>query len=90
VRTEIARVCFERDAIAKETIVACGKDAAFPHNRGEGPLKANEFIVVDIFPRLIESGYYGDMTRTPSKQSKVEQFPRSMKGRMPKKFTKIM
>ncbi|MDR2371542.1 MAG: Xaa-Pro peptidase family protein [Puniceicoccales bacterium] len=64
VRMEIARVCFEQDTIAKETIVACGKDAAFPHNRGEGPLKANEFIVVDIFPRLIESGYYGDMTRT--------------------------
>ncbi|MDR0740135.1 MAG: Xaa-Pro peptidase family protein [Puniceicoccales bacterium] len=63
-RTEIARVCFERGTIAKETIVACGKDAAFPHNRGEGPLKANEFIVVDIFPRLVESGYYGDMTRT--------------------------
>ncbi|MDR1590676.1 MAG: Xaa-Pro peptidase family protein [Puniceicoccales bacterium] len=63
-RMEIARVCFERGAIAKETIVACGRDAAFPHNRGEGPLKANEFIVVDIFPRLIKSGYYGDMTRT--------------------------
>jgi Xaa-Pro aminopeptidase len=63
-RTEIAKVCFGRDAIAKETIVACGKDAAFPHNRGAGPLRANEFIVVDIFPRLIESGYYGDMTRT--------------------------
>ncbi|MDR0418002.1 MAG: aminopeptidase P family protein [Puniceicoccales bacterium] len=61
---EIARICFERDAIAMETIVACGKDAAFPHNRGKGPLKANEFIVVDIFPRLIKTGYYGDMTRT--------------------------
>jgi Xaa-Pro aminopeptidase len=64
IRAEIARVCFERGAIARETIVACGRDAAFPHNRGRGPLRANEFIVVDIFPRLIETGYYGDMTRT--------------------------
>jgi Xaa-Pro aminopeptidase len=63
-RMEIAKVCFEQGTIAKETIVACGKDAAFPHNRGEGPLKANEFIVIDIFPRLIKNGYYGDMTRT--------------------------
>ncbi|MDR1906882.1 MAG: Xaa-Pro peptidase family protein [Puniceicoccales bacterium] len=64
IRTEIGRVCFGGGAIARETIIACGKDAAFPHNRGTGLLRANEFIVVDIFPRLIESGYYGDMTRT--------------------------
>jgi Xaa-Pro aminopeptidase len=64
VRSEIARICFEGGAIAKETIVACGKDGAFPHSRGRGVLEENEFIVVDIFPRLIESGYYGDMTRT--------------------------
>ncbi|MDR2812699.1 MAG: aminopeptidase P family protein [Puniceicoccales bacterium] len=64
IRMEIAYICFEGGAIARETIIACGRDAAFPHNRGRGPLKANEFIVVDIFPRLIESGYYGDMTRT--------------------------
>lgn len=63
-RAEIVKICFEKGAIAKETIVACGKDSAFPHNRGKGPLRANAFIVVDIFPRLIASGYYGDMTRT--------------------------
>jgi Xaa-Pro aminopeptidase len=63
-RAEIAKICFEKGAIARETIVACGKDSAFPHNRGHGPLRANAFIVVDIFPRLIESGYHGDMTRT--------------------------
>jgi Xaa-Pro aminopeptidase len=63
-RSEIGKVCFEGGAIAKETIVACGKDAACPHHRGIGMLHANEFIVVDIFPRLIESGYHGDMTRT--------------------------
>ncbi|MDR2201111.1 MAG: aminopeptidase P family protein [Puniceicoccales bacterium] len=74
-RSEIERICFSEGAIARETIVSCGADAAFPHNRGKGKLKANEFIVVDIFPRLVESGYYGDMTRTflrgePSKQQR--------------------
>ncbi len=47
-----------------ETIVACGADAADPHDRGSGPLKANESIIVDIFPRSKETGYYGDLTRT--------------------------
>ncbi|MBR2365149.1 MAG: aminopeptidase P family protein, partial [Lentisphaeria bacterium] len=49
---------------ANHTIIACGKDAAAPHNTGNGPLRANETIVADIFPRDDESGYWGDMTRT--------------------------
>ncbi|MEY7848472.1 M24 family metallopeptidase [Natrarchaeobius sp. A-rgal3] len=47
-----------------ETIVACGADGADPHDRGSGPLRADELIVIDIFPRDKESGYFGDMTRT--------------------------
>ncbi|RQG88911.1 aminopeptidase P family protein [Natrarchaeobius halalkaliphilus] len=47
-----------------ETIVACGADGADPHDRGSGPLEANELIVIDIFPRDKETGYFGDMTRT--------------------------
>ncbi len=46
------------------TIVACGQQAADPHNEGSGPLKANQTIVVDIFPRSDQTGYYGDFTRT--------------------------
>jgi Xaa-Pro aminopeptidase len=73
VRSEIVKACFSGGAVARETIVVCGEAAAYPHNRGSGALRANEFIVVDIFPRLLESGYYGDMTRTflkgtPSKE----------------------
>lgn len=49
---------------ANNTIIACGKDAASPHNTGHGPLRAGETIVADIFPRDDESGYWGDMTRT--------------------------
>ncbi|MFD1564042.1 M24 family metallopeptidase [Haloarchaeobius amylolyticus] len=47
-----------------ETIVACGADAADPHDRGSGPLGAGELIVIDIFPRDKETGYHADMTRT--------------------------
>jgi Xaa-Pro aminopeptidase len=47
-----------------ETIVACGADGADPHDRGSGPLDAEESIVVDIFPRDKETGYHADMTRT--------------------------
>lgn len=47
-----------------EAIVACGRDAADPHDRGSGPLRADEPIIVDIFPRDKATGYHADMTRT--------------------------
>ena len=47
-----------------ETIVACGADAADPHDRGSGPLAADEPIIVDVFPRDKETRYHADTTRT--------------------------
>ena len=47
-----------------DTIVAGGDHACDPHERGTGPLRANELIILDIFPRDARSGYYGDITRT--------------------------
>jgi Xaa-Pro aminopeptidase len=44
-------------------IVACGAQGAFPHERGHGPLRAHELIVIDCFPRHA-NGYWGDLTRT--------------------------
>lgn len=44
-------------------IVACGPQGAMPHARGNGPLKAHQFIVMDCFPRHA-NGYWGDLTRT--------------------------
>jgi Xaa-Pro aminopeptidase len=46
------------------TIVAGGEQACDPHERGSGPLRSNELIILDVFPRHAVSGYYGDMTRT--------------------------
>jgi Xaa-Pro aminopeptidase len=46
------------------TIVAGGDQACDPHERGAGPLRPGELIVIDIFPRVAKTGYFGDMTRT--------------------------
>lgn len=64
VQTAIAVACLEHGAVASQTIVAGGDQACDPHCRGSGPLRANELIIVDIFPRVSASGYHGDMTRT--------------------------
>jgi len=50
--------------LAANTIVAGGKQACDPHERGFGPLRANEPIIIDIFPRSQKTGYFGDITRT--------------------------
>lgn len=64
VRTSMERVFLAHGCHAHDTIVSCGPDTAYPHIRGEGPLSANEPIVIDVFPKSNESGYYTDMTRT--------------------------
>lgn len=60
----VNRACLERGAIAQNTIVAGGDQACDPHCDGSGPLRANELIIVDVFPRISATGYHGDMTRT--------------------------
>lgn len=54
----------EQGGEARDTIVAGGDQACDPHERGHGPLRPHELIIIDIFPRHVASGYYGDMTRT--------------------------
>ncbi len=49
---------------AANTIVAGGKQGCDPHERGFGPLRAQEPIIIDIFPRSQTTGYFGDITRT--------------------------
>ena len=56
--------CIEKGAVASGTIVAGGDQGCGPHCRGSGPLRPNELIIIDVFPRVKNSGYYGDMTRT--------------------------
>jgi Xaa-Pro aminopeptidase len=49
---------------ACRTIVAGGRQACDAHEPGHGPLRANEPIVLDVFPRSSKTGYFGDITRT--------------------------
>lgn len=64
VRRVIYRVLVDHDCSGEGTIVACGEQAATPHGVGRGPLRAHQSIVIDIFPRHLEDGYWGDLTRT--------------------------
>ena len=45
--------------VSLDTIVAGGDQACDPHNRGSGPLRAHDLIILDIFPRVTETGYTG-------------------------------
>jgi Xaa-Pro aminopeptidase len=63
-RGEIDVELLRRGCSADGTIVAGGAQGADPHERGHGPLKAGESIIVDIFPVDLSTRYYSDMTRT--------------------------
>lgn len=63
-RREMEVEILRAGATALDTIVACGAQAAEPHNVGEGPLRVNAPIVIDVFPRIARHGYWGDLTRT--------------------------
>lgn len=63
-RTIIDQACLAKGAVASHTIVAGGRQGCDPHEAGHGPLRPNELIIVDVFPRVQKTGYHGDMTRT--------------------------
>jgi Xaa-Pro aminopeptidase len=57
---EIARA----GGTASHTIAAPGPQGADPHEVGHGPIRRGVPIVLDIFPRVDRTGYFGDLTRT--------------------------
>jgi len=63
-RAEIDSAILRAGGLPANTIVAGGIQACDPHERGSGPLRPHELIILDLFPRDARSGYYGDMTRT--------------------------
>ncbi|MDE1172050.1 MAG: Xaa-Pro peptidase family protein [Verrucomicrobium sp.] len=62
-RGEIDAAVIRAGALPAHTIVAGGDQGCDPHERGHGPLRAHQSVIMDIFPRG-ESGYFGDLTRT--------------------------
>ncbi len=63
-RGEIDAAICRRGGIAAHTIVAPGVEGADPHNEGSGPIRPHQPIILDIFPRVMRTGYFGDLTRT--------------------------
>ena len=63
-RAEIDTELLRHGTLPTGTICAGGPQGACPHNAGSGTLYANAPIVMDIFPRSVVTGYWGDLTRT--------------------------
>jgi Xaa-Pro aminopeptidase len=63
-RSVIDTAIMRASGLAAHTIVAGGKQGCDPHEGGHGLLRANEPIILDIFPRSQKTGYFGDITRT--------------------------
>ena len=63
-RLEIEKTCLEMGSVSQGTIVAGGAQACDPHCRGSGLLRPHQLIILDVFPRVIKTGYHGDLTRT--------------------------
>jgi Xaa-Pro aminopeptidase len=64
VRAECDSAILRAGGIPDGTIVAGGAHACDPHERGHGPLRAHELIILDVFPRDARTGFFGDLTRT--------------------------
>jgi Xaa-Pro aminopeptidase len=71
IKTAIGYEILKYGGIAEHTIVSCGIDSARPHNTGKGPIRKDNTVVIDIFPRITDpvsknkyKGYWGDITRT--------------------------
>lgn len=60
INSELSRMSYH----ASHTIVASGVQSSMPHHSGEGPIFADKPLIIDIFPRSQDTGYFGDMTRT--------------------------
>ncbi|MBF0096139.1 MAG: M24 family metallopeptidase [Magnetococcales bacterium] len=77
VRGEIHAFLVRNEAVPQRTIVAGGRQGADPHEVGSGPLPAHQPIILDVFPRMMHNGYWGDMTRTVCRGQASERCQRA-------------
>ena len=54
----------EHGFVCPDMIIAGSPECAMPHYRGEGPIRANAPVIIDIFPANRNTHYHGDLTRT--------------------------
>lgn len=70
----------KNNCLGKHTIVAGGEQGVDPHCEGSGPLRPHRPIIMDVFPKSMDSQYYGDMTRTVVKGKASEKFKKQWKA----------
>jgi Xaa-Pro aminopeptidase len=64
-RTEAQLAMIRHGAVPHDmTVIAPGAQGADQHDQGSGAVARDVPIVVDVFPRDLESGCWGDLTRT--------------------------
>lgn len=56
----------DHGCVLEDVIVACGPKGSDPHYSGDpqDKLKANQPVILDVFPRSAQKRYWSDMTRT--------------------------
>jgi Xaa-Pro aminopeptidase len=64
IKARIGEVFSEHGLVSDAMIVAPGGQGAEGHEMGSGPIRPGESVVVDLFPRDVDSACYADMTRT--------------------------
>src|SRR4029453_1529963 len=64
IKTAILEAFTARGVVADEFIVAHGPQSAVGHDPGSGAIAEGEPIVIDLWPKDIETACYADMTRT--------------------------
>ncbi len=62
VRRAIDTKLFSAGYLAENTICSTGKLSADPHELGKGQIE--DHLIIDIFPKSMDHGYYSDFTRT--------------------------
>jgi Xaa-Pro aminopeptidase len=64
VKLAMTRTFLEHGTTADDFVVSHGAQTAVAHEPGSGQLRPDEPIMIDIWPRDVESACYTDMTRT--------------------------
>ena len=63
-KVHVERAFAANGSSADEFIVSHGSQTAIGHDMGSGPIAADDVVLLDLFPKDVESGCFADMTRT--------------------------
>ncbi len=64
IKGAIAAVFTARGMVTDDFIVSHGPQSAVGHDMGSGPISPGEPVVIDLWPKDLETACYADMTRT--------------------------